>query len=209
MGGVGALRADPRAGVLGLVCAAAGVAAAAVVRTAGRKLEVELWASWGGPPAQRRLRWVGASHRESVERLHARVGRVLDEQLPTEYEEQADSDAAYRSYDQAVRSLIVRTRDPKRFPLVADQNADYGFRRNCLGIRRTAQLVAVVTFVLAVALAFATHDWGRWLPGIASSAVGLWFWSVVVNREWVREAAELYADRLFEGAEELGADVSR
>jgi hypothetical protein len=132
------------------------------------------------------------------------VGRALDEQLPTEYEEQADSAAADRRYDAAVRSLIVQTREPKRFPLVADQNADYGFRRNCLGIRRTGRLVAVVTFALAFAMAFATHAWGRWLPGIASSAVGLWFWSMVVNREWVREAAELYADRLFEAAEELG-----
>lgn len=201
--GAGVLTSNPDVGILGALLGAVGVVVCILVRDAGRKLEPTLWASWGGSPTVRRLRWRDATNRDEVERLHRRINAVVDEPLPTEEEERVDPEAAERRYDEAVAELRERTRDITRFKLLFDQNADYGFRRNSLGIRRVAIGVATVAALVSAVLAVATQEWVRWGAATAISLVGVTYWWEVVTPAWVRESAELYAQRLFEAVVSL------
>ena len=80
-----------------VVAGAMGVLICGVVRDFGRRLQPELWASWGGSPTTQRLRWTNAADQGAVERLHRRMNTLLDNRLPTR-----DEEAAHPSHTIAV-----------------------------------------------------------------------------------------------------------
>lgn len=47
--------------------------------------------------------------------------------------------------------LREQTRDPKMFPIVYEENVNYGFRRNLLGLKPTGAAIAVVGSLAAIA----------------------------------------------------------
>lgn len=189
---------------MGAVC----LVVCGLVRDQGRKLQPNLWESWSGSPTVRRLRWRDASDVEGVRRLHARLNSILDEPLPGGAVEFADPAAADRRYDEAVAVLRERTRDTNRFRLVFAENKEYGFRRNSLGLRPYALAIAFIA--LGLSIAFVIHGnrddsstWTRWgVAGGISFACVLYWWFYVTS-DWVRKAAELYADRLIESIDTL------
>ena len=77
---------------------------------------------------------------------------------------------------------------------------EYGFRRNCLGLRPVALAVAIGAFAVSVLLLFLAD--ASQLPhyGVSAviAAVAGYAWCRLVSPAWVKRAAELYADRLFE-----------
>jgi hypothetical protein len=205
----GGLLAPSQAARLGTTTVAAVLLLASQLsRDAGRRLQPGLWESWGGPPTVTRLRHRGASDARRVERLLGRVEAALGARLPTESEESADPDRADAEYEDAVADLRNRTRDRSRFPLVFEEYANYGFRRNLLGLRAWA--IAVALAVLGTcAVAYALSDgtaaervraWG-WPAGVAIVAAGVW-WRAITPA-WVRLTADAYADRLFEALDTL------
>lgn len=133
--------------------------------------------------------------------------------LPTEAEEANDPQAADVVYNEAIAALRELTRDPARFPLVLHENAEYGFRRNCLGLRWIGFTIAATAAGLAagVLLVESHYDGShllRWLvPGSLGILCGL-FWLVMVRPRWVRNAAEIYAERLFEAVASLRTSTS-
>lgn len=185
-----------------------------LVRDRGRQLEPRLWASWGGSPTVRRLRWRDADDPESIRRLHARLNPILDEPLPDAQAEVANEAAADRHYDEAVAVLRERTRDPARFRLIFAENMEYGFRRNSLGLRPFAVGIAATGLTVSVVLFIwgggdETSRWTRWGISGGVSAGLLFYWWRIVTPDWVRLAAELYADRLIEAIDTLAAGAKR
>jgi hypothetical protein len=182
-------------------------------RDAGRRLQSSLWDSWGGPPTVTRLRHRGAPDGHRVERLHERFRAALGARLPTKSEEATDPAHADAVYEDAVSDLRNRTRDRARFPLVFEENADYGFRRNMLGLKPwalTIALAVLATCAIAYALSDGTaserlRTWG-WPAGVACLALLMW-WRVVTHG-WVRLTAESYTDRLFEALDTLRGGTS-
>lgn len=157
----------------------------------------------------RRLRWHNAPDARIVQRLHDRIDEVLgDPLLPTTEEEAADSVDADNRYNEAVAALRERMRDSNRFRLLLDENMEYGFRRNALGVRPVALGIAGIVLALS-AVFLAVSDAGvesrliRWGSCGAMSLALLVFWWRVVGEDWVRRSAELYADRLLEALENL------
>jgi hypothetical protein len=134
---------------------------------------------------------------------------VVGFSLPTAVEEEHDPHRAARRYDEAVAALRQRTYDAGRFPLVKAENADYGFRRNALAMRPAALAVAASCVALALLLlVVGDGDIGARLAtwGIAA-AVGIVsgvFFLIVVRADWVRLAAERYADQLVLAATDRG-----
>src|SRR6266536_3352580 len=125
---------------------------AQLVRRAGRRKEPALWASWGGAPTTQLLRFRGASNRVMVTRRHDQLARLLpDMVLPDEQAESTDPQRADQHYETAVRALIERTLDTKRFARVFDELCQYGFCRNLWGCRRV----------------------GLWTAGLGLAATGL------------------------------------
>jgi hypothetical protein len=194
---VGAILAFLFSAVLVIICTA--------IRGLGRNLEAGLWSAWGGAPTTQLLRWRGKASATEQTRRHKLLQGIVGEPLPTWADEEAnpeESDARYKTATTALRQL---TREGPEFELVRRQNADYGMRRNCLGLRPIALAVASIVLTLSVIL-FITHGevWHFWLPASAS-AVALAVWWFFVNGEWVRSAADLYAVRLMETIETLAA----
>jgi hypothetical protein len=112
------------------------VLASHLARDAGRRHEERLWQSWGGAPTLRRLRFRGGGHPTQVAALHARIEHVLGPPLPDADAEDADPDGADAAYNDAVRRLRNRVRgDRQHFPLVFEENVNYGFRRNLRGLK--------------------------------------------------------------------------
>jgi hypothetical protein len=174
-----------------------------LVRETGRRLQPELWKSWGGSPTVARLRWAG-NDKAAVSWLHEGMGQVTGNPLPTEQEEATDPASADARYERAVLSLRELTRDARQFGLVAEENAEYGFRRNCLGLRPYALAVAtVVAVVSAVALSIGSSHPGRYWASLAAAVAALAGWYLIVRSSWVRSAADRYAERLLGAVEPL------
>jgi hypothetical protein len=196
------------ASISAIVLGAVGIVICGVVRAAGRRLEPDLWKSWGGPPTTRALRWRESTNEAATQRLHARLNRALGRELPTQAEEASDPAEADLRYEEAVVALRGLTRDRSRFPLVAEEVADYGFRRNCLGLRPIALVIAAAVMVASVVVLSIGDDAqpARFILAAAVGAIALLGWTFGVRPRWVRSSADLYATRLLEAAETLGRD---
>jgi hypothetical protein len=155
------------------------------------------------------MRWRGQSANE-VQRRHERISTAIGRTLPTATEEAEDEAGADEQYEDAAKSLRERTRDATTFPLVADENAEYGFRRNLLGIRPygLASGLAGATVGAAVLTGLIGGGHGEsaaWAVAGAASLGETLFFLLVVRPAWVRSAADLYAHRLLDAADLLGA----
>jgi hypothetical protein len=188
--------------VLAFALSGVAVVICGVVRDAGLRLEPALWAGWGGAPTTQRLRWRGNDALE-VTRLHERLATATGGSLPTATEEDTDPEVADASYIAAVADLRELTRDKSTFPLVAEENAEYGMRRNCFGLRPIAILMALLVAAAGTVLA-ATNDWPvRFtLPAFVGAVAALVWWRLVTE-SWIRQAGERYATRLFEALARL------
>ncbi len=203
------------AAVLLLGTSGASYFGAQLVRSAGRRKEQSLWASWGGAPTTQLLRFRGAPNPVAVQRRHDQLTRLFpDLTIPDEASERADSRRADDHYETAVGALIERTRNKSRFERVFDENCQYGFRRNLWGCRGPALWLAALGLAAVTALGVL-----RALGSLDVSRLGLLFAAgvdivlltvlgVIVQPEWVREAAEAYAQRLLGSLEILLATAS-
>jgi hypothetical protein len=209
----GAISPETVLRAVGVFLGAIGIVVAILVRDAGRAAQPRLWAAWGGPPTTSRLRWSSGAPEAAVRRLHERVESATHEPLPDAATEAGDPAEADRRYEEAVAVLREKTRDPATFPLVAAENADYGFRRNAYGVRWIGATVALVGMIASVAFAVLGSGSSatrvqRWLPAAVVCGLCLIFWLAVVRSTWVRRAAENYADRLLGAIDVLASQGS-
>jgi hypothetical protein len=178
-------------------------------RDRGRRLQPQLWASWGGAPTTVALRHRETSNAVLLARRHDQLKVLTGQALPTRRQEQQNPAKADQAYEAAAAYLRAHTRDHDKFPLVFAENRNYGFCRNMLGLRPLGLGAAVVASVAAsAALTLSILEIGR-LP-IAGAAVALSIsfaaivlWWRIVTPEWVRPKAEAYAQRLLEAVEVL------
>ena len=199
----GALTAIEDVGaILTFVLASGAIVLCGLVRGLGKAIEPSLWRAWGGPPTTKLLRWSGSTPQAVQERRHALLAQLLSEPMPTEAEERASPAAADVRYDLAAASLRDLTRDGSRFALVAEENADYGFRRNCLGLRPLALWVSALVLVVSLAMTAVQSD-TSYLPAVLVAVFGLGVWTALVRPSWVEVAADRYALRLLETVETL------
>jgi hypothetical protein len=145
-------------------------------------------------------RWGSQSNDAEIRSLHQRVSAATNIPLPDADLQANGPVEAERIYEQAVMILRERTRESSAFPLAAAENAEYGFRRNLLGLRPLALFDAGVTLFAAVALLAGGH--ARFAVPAFASVVAIVLWLRLITPRWVRLAAERYADRL------LGAAVA-
>jgi hypothetical protein len=203
LAGGSVLELERNGGIVGFLLAALLLGLCGLVRARGRSIEPLLWAQWGGPPSTAMLRWSGPVSEHTQRRRHSLLESILREALPTRAEEEGDPEGADRRYETAVAALRDLTRSRTAFPLVAEENAEYGYRRNALGLKPVALAIAAATGVAAIALAALDHAPGHFLPAAAAAAAAIATWALVVRPAWVRAAAERYAERLLETCESL------
>lgn len=187
-------------------------------RSRGKKVERRLLAEWGGWPTTIWLR-----HREEylpapvLARYHAFFEKNVPLFVaPNLEQERTDPKAADGMYASAVKWLQERCRG-KAFPLVEKENAEYGFRRNLLGLKPiglTACLLALLISAFAIIWRYESL-----LPAISSlslnsilaalaavkpAALGAMCvdiaaivgWLAIVRDSWVRDAGDQFARAL-------------
>lgn len=179
-------------------------------RDLGARKQTELFQMWGGVPTTRLM-----SHRltkfdaVTLKRYHAKLKNLIpDLQIPDSAEEMKNPSHAEQTYDSCAAFLRERTRDHKTFALVFAENINFGFRRNLLGWKPVGITAASVGLTSCVVFA-ATHFRGEQsvvLFGVAGgviSATLLVLWLFVIGPEWVRFAADAYAERLVRSLDAL------
>ena len=122
---------------------------AQLARDAGKLIEPGLFEQWGGRPSIQRLRFRGKNNPRAVERRHEQLERVTGWRLPSADEEDGDPDAADAEYADALCSLRDLTRDREQFRLLFEENMNYGFWRNLLGLRRWGIVISIGTVITA------------------------------------------------------------
>jgi hypothetical protein len=175
---------------------------------AGRRRQPDLWASWGGAPTGQLLRHRdGTLNPHVLAAIHRSLERICHElRLPSAPEEEADPEGADAIYEAcADRLRVIARSQPETFPLVHSANTSYGFRRNLWAIRAWAIAAAVIG---ACGTGFYIVLEGPEPRAIVGGGLCLIFLAVVigvVRRDWVREAAFIYAHRLAESAEAMAS----
>lgn len=189
------------------VAATAAVAALAYIlshatRCAGRRLEDKLWACWGGPPSTIMLRH-SDTHIDPVTKARYHQGLVKLGALaamPDPETERANPIAADNSYSAAITWLQGRTRHRKEYPLVFEQNVNYGFMRNLLACKPWALAVSLVSLATIV-----TAFWFGRMPvveAMIAGGVALYLACAVTDRA-LRYIADAYAYNILEVVDHL------
>ena len=176
-----------------------------VARDTGRRIEQDLYRQWDGMPSVAMLR-----HRDpriapvTKQRYHALLATTLGVAMPTAFDEAADPLAADATYLSACDWLRARSRGAG-YEALFEENIDYGFRRNLLGLKPLA-ISGAVAVAGVIALAF-WRDFPVAVPAITAPYVGLAGTALaayavvlllIVRPMWVKRAADNYALRLFE-----------
>lgn len=197
----------PLGGVAAVVLVPLSFLASQIGADFGKRLERRLWREWNGAPATRYLRH---SNREynmvTRERIHHRL-RTIGLAVPSPEDEERDSVAADAHYESLVGELIRRTRDSSRFQFVFKALADYGFRRNLLGLKPIAVPIAALGLLSCLFRLCFICDPEK-LPAVAITpallTLGLLLaWLAWVNERAVALAADRYARFLLEAALDL------
>jgi hypothetical protein len=136
--------------------------------------------------------------RETLERRRVALEALIGWTLPSSRSEAASPDKADQQYVAATRQLISLIRQrADRFPRVQDENIGYGFIRNLLGLR----YIGLASVILAAAIVGFSHSSVGAVPTVAVEGILmilLTAWIFYVTPDRVREAANIYAERLFE-----------
>ena len=170
-------------------------------RDLGKRGEPSLFARWGGPPTTAGLRHRDASNKVLVGQRHRRLAELLpDLCFPAPDEEAADPATADAIYEAAAVYLRENTRDRDRFRLVFEENCNYGFRRNLLGMKPVGVAMALLGVGAVVVILSGRLDMEAHVPtAVAACAINLLLllaWLFWITPNWVKAAADEYADRL-------------
>jgi len=177
-------------------------------RSGGRRKQAALLQKWGGAPTTRLLRFADGGSSAAVAQRHQAIERATGIQLPTAEQEAADPAGADELYETGVTALRALTEEDA---LVLKENITYGFRRNLWARKNSGIAVALVVLAISAGLLIAAaigHSFGSWPAAAAAAAfaaLAFLVWRAIVNEDWVREAAEAYAERLMQTATRLQA----
>jgi hypothetical protein len=181
---------------------------ARLARYRGRALEKRLVSQRGGQASLLFLRHRDTSiNGPTKQRYHALL-RSRGLPVSTKEEEAADPTAADGLYQSAIDWLLEQTRDTRKFGMLLNENIDYGFRRNLLGLKPIALVVSIATFFANIAVLwvnFGTSE-TRVLAGyglcVGLAAIIL-VWIFLVDESFVEDSAASYAKRLLAQLENL------
>lgn len=176
---------------------------ASLSRTYGLRAQDRLVKLWGGLPTTQALRHANESGTALRQRRHTRLAELVGAPLPSPDDEHMRPQEADERYELAARVLIARVRQAsERFPRVHEELTHYGFRRNLYGLRSAGLLFSVMALAWMLCVWIVGHMTVPIAGAMALSLAALSLWLSVVTPAWVRQAGDLYAERLFEALED-------
>jgi hypothetical protein len=223
-------------------------AASNFVREKGKSIEGRLYKEWGGKPTICLLRCSSSQNEFKLASWHKKITEITGKEAPSKDEEATNPDASDKFYDSYIKILLSKTRDVS---LVFQENCNYGFRRNLLGIKTFGIITSLIGMFLNAALIaniiglanvrkeyqehgsmqelfnqilskvidssdYEENDWLQTLSthlkhadmaiislGLFGSVLLFIFWTACVNSNWVKLAANTFANRLLEASENV------
>ena len=176
-----------------------------VVRSKGYALEQRLTKEWGGLPTTQLLRHQHDGNTVLRDRRRSLLEQLFDVTLASRQQERRSPEKADEQYVAATRRLILCVRGRKQdFPLVHEENANYGFRRNLLGMKMWGIGLALLALTVDAIIIWRTTIPTLSVVGVAAVHIAiLMVWVIFVRRSWVLQAGNIYAERLFEALEQM------
>lgn len=138
------------AGFLALFCTCGGILwLAHLARDRGVALQPKLYQVWGGQPSTCILRYQDNELTEPVKARYRAClqGHLPDLVFPSKHKEYLNPKVADVIYEAAGSWLLTHTRDKSEFPLVFEENVNYGFRRNLWAMKPIAVFAGLVCFI--------------------------------------------------------------
>lgn len=174
-------------------------AMAVLARNCGRELQPKLWREWGGPPIVQLLRHRGIGNAILRGRWHKYLETLLGQTFPSAAQEREDPQKADAVYEAASKLVIEKQRKSPESPLLAKENAHYGFCRNLLALKPIGVTTTAAGGISAIAAIF-------WAPGeimlpVSIAAINSLFllaWILIIKPSWVLQPALAYSERLLE-----------
>jgi hypothetical protein len=181
-----------------------------VARRRGKAIEPSLVTKMGGLPTTTMLRHRDTSiDEETKKRLHAFISDKLAEQAPTTEQEAASPEAADLYYARGATWLRENTRDMKKFGLLFNENVNYGFHRNLLGLRTPGFLLNGAIVILCVTLLclrwpidFSDTFNQKLIVVVIIAIAHAAYLAIFVTEQGVFQAAQLYARQLLLASED-------
>lgn len=141
------------------------------------------------------------------ERWHKYLSKLLGKTFPTAEEEASDLAGADYIYNAAIKLLISKTRDTKKFHLVYKENVQYGYCRNLYAMRVMGIIFSLLGLIASCAASFLTVHIGDpkiypWVC-LAAEVLFLVWWVFTIKASWVKVPAFAYAERLLESIENI------
>jgi hypothetical protein len=175
----------------------------------GRKKQDRLYSAWGGKPTTYLLRHRNSNNKVLLAQQHQKLEQLfLGIKLPTTDEERINPKSTDDIYESCISQLINKTRNHQEFPLVFEENCNYGFRRNLWGMKTIGIVLAVISLLSIIPIV--------WLKNVHNPAILvlliisglldlilLLIWFFLITPDWVKIPAFAYAERLLEALDSL------
>lgn len=128
--------------------------------------------------------------------------------IPDRAAELADPIAAHQMYRSAVDWLLEHTRPNAKASMLLNENIAYGFRRNLMGLKPVAIMLAMMATGANTYQIFTGTEQSRVIAAIAVElffllALGAWLY--VVRADFVEDASMAYAERFLAQCEKAKA----
>jgi hypothetical protein len=117
---------------LSVSCVVLLVIAVNFTRERGKAIENKLYEEWGGKPTTFLLRHSSTQNELQLASWHEKITKITGKVVPNKDREKDNPEESDKVYDAYIKILLNKTRD---VPLVFQENCNYGFRRNLLGMR--------------------------------------------------------------------------
>lgn len=112
----------------------------------------------------------------------------------------------------AITWLISQTRDSKKFPLIAEENINFGFSYNLLGLKPLGLIMCSAGIFFNGVLFFLTHRQLIALHltdivcGFIINLIFLLIWIFIINKKLVVSSGKKYARALLSACDTLNSD---
>lgn len=189
-------------------------------RSLGKKEEKELIKEWGCLPTTLILRHGDNTlNNLTKKRYHSFLENNVPNigSFPSSDEETQNYDKADEIYSSSIDWLREQRRDKEKHSLLHEENIQYGFRRNLLGVK----IIGIYLCIASILLMFINNIYSIKLDTISIEKIksviknlttfqymALFFditfllcWIFVVNKNWVKEAGFQYAKTLLKSIE--------
>lgn len=135
-------------------------AIADIARRRGKAVERRAFPGGAGLPSITLFRRSDEMIDEATkQRYRSFLAHELGVDPPSAEDEAQDQESADKFYEQCGIWLRQATRDAKKFPILFNENATYGFRRNLLGVKWFALILNILVVVFCVGI-LSLNKWG-------------------------------------------------